>query len=63
VLIWTVLCAIPVFLLVEVALRPTASDCREFCDIGLQVAGAVVPIIVVIWAAVAGLVIWLYRRR
>jgi hypothetical protein len=44
-------------------MRGTRWCCREFCDVGLQVAGALVSIVVVIWAAVAGLVIWLFSRR
>jgi hypothetical protein len=63
VILWTALCAIPVYWLIEKALQPVDPRCFEYCGLYGEVAGIVVPTIMVIWIAVSGLVIWIYRRR
>ena len=60
---WTVLCAVPAVWLVARAAASVSPGCREWCGLDVQVAGTLIPIIVVIWVAVIALVLFVGRSR
>jgi hypothetical protein len=56
---WTTLAAVPVIYLLARAMEPVHPRCREWCDLNITVAVAVIPLILLIWLAVTAVVLWL----
>jgi hypothetical protein len=63
VIIWTLACAIPVYLLIVDITRPIAPGCWDMCDLSAAIGRFILAVIAVVWLAVTGLALWLYRGR
>ena len=62
-LLWTAICAVPIYVVVSEAMQPVPESCFEWCDIAWPIARMVTTVVGVIWLVVVVLVIWLWNRR
>jgi hypothetical protein len=59
-IIWTALCALAIWTLIEGASAPVDPRCFEYCDLGWTVARTFIPLIVVVWLTVTVVANWLW---
>jgi hypothetical protein len=62
-LLWTVLCAVPVYLLIVNYIAMTDAACGEICGMASYLATFWMLVIFVAWLAVTGVILWLRERQ
>jgi len=62
-ILWTLLCAIPVCLLFVNYIAMTDAACDEVCGLGSYLASFWILVVFVVWLAVTGVILWLRERQ
>jgi hypothetical protein len=62
-LLWTAICAVPAYFLIDLRFRPIPDGCWDMCGYGAYVATWGLFVLVMIWIVVVVLVVWLWNRR
>ncbi len=62
-ILWTLLCAVPVYLLIVNYIAMTDAACGEICGMASYLASFWILVTFLGWVVVTGVILWLYRNR